>query len=250
MSRLATGFFMSIALVGCEARVEDVAIAVPPKFTCAAAQVLLQAPDSLPVLDLDFGLSDSEFREHAAALLEYDTCRHQQVAICLPRPLVVEGSVITKVRSRLQFHCELDIAKHENQASVLVNRAGMILCEGEVVQFDQIRECYSQSFDYVIEDDYPLVALDLDWSGANRSLIGEIISSLAEEHWRVLSEYAGRRRGKPICSMGEADVHKFIGPFEVVLLDRPIPPPPPVTRINARTIFIQKFDQIEESLNQ
>lgn len=216
----------------------------PDVVQCPAALFLIQAPEGMPALELDFGLSDMEFREHVAKQLGYDTCRFERVAICLPRPIEVEGAIITKVRAKLGFRCDREATDHKWRVSILVNRAGQILCESELVLLDQVPECYRSTFASTVLDDWWFGGLDLDWSRADASLLSEIISISGQEHWANLKELAFRKRGVPICSLGEEELRDLAVPFEVRLLYRPVPPPPtPIAkRIDAPTIFWEKVE--------
>jgi hypothetical protein len=95
-----------------------------------------------------------------------------------------------------------------------------------LVELEEVRECYRRVFAEAVADDFPFVALDLYWSGDHSSVIGEMITSLAEEHWTIVQTIASRKHKVPICDLGEKDLHDLAGTFEVILLRAALPPPP------------------------
>jgi hypothetical protein len=242
MDRTSICLIVAVLLCGCRVEQADRQpdYLIPKVVRCPAERILMQAPDSIPALELDFGLSGSDFRQHVAEQLGYDTCRYGRVAICLPRQIEVEGSVITKVRAKLGFQCDWQSTYHRERVSILVNSADQILCEGEAVQLEEVSGCYRSVFASAVSDDFPFLALGLDWSGVDPSLIGEIITELAEEHWTNVKQLSAQKRGMSICSLGEEELRNFAGPFEVLLLSMPAPPPPIAKRIYAPTIFWEK----------
>ena len=132
------------------------------------------------------------------------------------------------VRAKLGFDCELSSTYHRYHVQILVNQSGQILCEGELVQLEEVRECYRSVFAEAVEDEFPFVALDPLWSGTHPSVIGEMITSLAEEHWTLVRTLAVKKHGVPLCDLSEKDLRNLAGTFEVILLRTPAPPPPAV----------------------
>ena len=254
MDRVLTSLIVFGILCGCGGGPSDPQPAPlkPDVVQCPAALFLIQAPEGMPELELDFGLSDMEFREHVAEQLGNDTCRYEGVAICLPRPIEVEGAIITKVRAKLRFYCDWQSTYHRERVSILVNSTGQILCEGEMVQLEEVPGCYRRVFASAVSDDFPFVALGLDWSGADPSLIGEILTVLSAEHWTNVKQLSAQKGGMSICSLGEEELRNFAGPFEVLLLSMPVPPPPsPITKdIHAPTIFWEKLEHHNDSLDK
>jgi len=249
MPRAATIFALTIAISGCGTRSEGTIAQDPEVVTCKAAQILIHAPESLPTLGLDFRLGEAAFRKHVAELLAYDTCQNRKVAIRLPEQVVLENGVgISIVRARLGFNCDWQSTYHTDRVQILINSAGQILCEGNLISVGKARECYRGVFQAAIADDFPFVAVELDWAGEHGSLIGGILADLVREHWAIAEDLAFREQGLPICELKDETLQKLAGPFEVNLLRRPTAPPPLAVQIDAPTICVWKYAQQSDSL--
>jgi len=249
MSRVAVGFFLAIALIGCEVGEERARIEEPVTITCPAAEILIQAPESAAEIVVDFDADAASVRMQIAELLGNDTCQNQMLGICFQENIQLgRGGSVSAFRSRVGFGCDWQSTYHTERIQILINRSGQILCEGNLVPVAGIRECYRKVFMAAIADDFPFVAADLDWDGAHGSLIGRIISELALEHWAIIEELAMEKRGVSACELMEDDCRELAGPFTVILSRRLVAPPIAPVRIYAPTILIEVYDSLSDTL--
>ena len=214
---------------------------------CRAAEILVQAPDSMRTVRLDFGLGDREMRVFVAHQLALDTCRDLRFALELPTPVQVEEDLsVSSVRCTMEFDCGAEYIwlRHETRFTILVNRQGHFLANGEVVILEQLLDRFEEAIRHKNDEDDPLMIV-LDWRHSAAEVMESLLSGLVRRYWATMLELAGRHSDSPLCDLSERLVTDYF--VETVFLIRLLPryPPPPTTaRIRESTICVEPTDSL------
>lgn len=221
----------------------------PETVSCPAAGILIQAPDTLKLVRLE----NREIRASIAEQLALDSCLDRRFALELPIPVALDEKLrITRVRCRMEFDCGVihTRLRHETWFSILINRRGDFLVNGEIATLEQLLVSFDRAIHAKEDGDYPLTVV-LDWQQCPAGTIESLLTELVQRYWLSTQEGARKRGGASLCDMSEEQVTSLLGEyvFQLRLLPSHPPPPPIGRRINAPTIFIEKDVSRRDSLD-
>lgn len=217
MTRVAVGFILAIALVGCRVGEEHVPTEEPENTTCRAAEILIQAPDSsLRVSGLDT-VPVWEWHDLMAERFAKSEC--DDLCFTIPMgPIALWGEEIEGLPFLLMGNCRImDVWPHRH-FHLSMEHNGSVKLHKERVTIKSIAE---QFYCHQIEDaglensPYGWVGAFLSGSRFEMDSLAAVQSALTIGIARVFETRSQQRFGIPPCELPESSLRALAGEHPV-----------------------------------